>query len=146
MLRPYRIRVARLVEVVDVDDDVGLFVQENDVAADKKLTAVGRGRGQAVFEFLRARIKLFLQTRRERSVAHELLFETWRQMIFLGESGREMGFALVIPTADFLFVRIVIAIGITIIVVIAMLVVTFAVTVTIAMPIAVAVSVPLCIG
>ena len=65
-------------EMIDVEDDVGLAIEKNDVAADENVRAIwGRGR-EAAFEFDGARIEFFLQPWRQRAIANELLLESWR--------------------------------------------------------------------
>ena len=125
----------RSLEVEDVDHDVGLFVQKDDVAADEKLSTIRGRRRQLALEFLRARIELLLQTRGERAIANELPFKARRQLISLGKTGREVGLALIVPPANFLFVGIVVAVGIAIIVVIAVMLIV-AVPVAVAMTVA----------
>jgi hypothetical protein len=70
--------------MIDVDDNVGLAIEQNDVAADENVSAI-RGRGwKTAFEFAGTGIEPFLQPRRERAVANELLLEARRQLVFLG--------------------------------------------------------------
>jgi len=95
-----------------------------------------------MLEFDRAGIEFLLQTRRQSAIADELLLQTRRQLIFLGESRREMGFALVIPTTKIFFVRIVVA-RITVVIVIA---VVFVVAVSVAIAVAVAMTIAITVA
>ena len=56
------------------------------MAADEKLATVGRRRRKTMLKFHWAGIEFLLQTRGQSAIASELLLETGRQLIFLGES------------------------------------------------------------
>ncbi len=91
-------------------------------------------RRQSPFKVRWARLNFLLQTRRKGSAADELLFQTGRQLIPLGQSGRQTFAMLRVPMAHFFPVAVPIIVAaiianVTVIVfVIAVLFVTFAVT------------------
>jgi hypothetical protein len=63
------------------------------------VSAFRRRRRQLAFKVSRARLKALLETWRERTAPNELLFQSRRQAVFLGEPWRKMAFMLVIPPA-----------------------------------------------
>jgi hypothetical protein len=86
--------------VENVDDHVGPAVQQNKMAANHDVGAIGRRRRQAPFEFFGTRLEAFLETWRERAALHKLLFQPRRQFIPLGEPGRKATAVAAIPVAN----------------------------------------------
>jgi hypothetical protein len=86
-------------EVDYVHDHVGSAVQEDEVSTDQDVGAFWRGRCQAPLEFLGAGLNALLQTGWKCAAAHQLFFQSWRQLISLGESRRKMIPVIVIPAA-----------------------------------------------
>ena len=78
---------------------VGSAVQEDEVSTDQDVGAFWRGRSQAPLEFLGAGLNALLQTAWKCAAAHELLFQSWRQLVSLGEPRRKMIPVIVIPAA-----------------------------------------------
>ncbi len=106
-------------EMKDVENDVGPPVQQNDVCTDDDMCAIRRRRGQLSCQFRRAGLNFLLQTRRERATTNELPFETGRQLISLGEPGRQIGAMFCIPVAHFFPVAIAI-VGVSVIAIVIM--------------------------
>jgi len=96
--------------VEDVDDYVRFAVEKHDVAADEHVRAVRRGWRQTPFQFLGAGVHTLLQTRGKRAAYDQLLFQTGRKLVPLGEPGREMAFVLGVPAADLLLVVLVVVV------------------------------------
>jgi hypothetical protein len=71
----------------DVHDDICFVVQQNDVSSDYDVCAVRRRRRQTPHQFLGTGLDAFLEACRKRAAPHELLFQTGRQLIFLGQPG-----------------------------------------------------------
>jgi len=105
------------------------------VSTDQDVGAFWRGRSQAPLEFLGAGLNALLQTGWKCAAAHELLFQSWRQLVSLGEPRRKMIPVIVIPAAHGFMVAVsiqmlfVIASVFISIVVISMFVVTLAMAV-----------------
>jgi len=72
----------------NVNDHIRFAVQQNDVAADQDMCAIGWGRRQPTLQLNGSWIQTLLEARRKCSVANELLFESGRQAILLGKAGR----------------------------------------------------------
>lgn len=60
------------------------------------------------FKILRARLDALLQSRGERASPHKLLFQSWRQLVFLCKSWRKIALLVVVPSAHNLTVIVVI--------------------------------------
>ena len=74
----------------DVDDDVGVFVENDDVGADDAALVGGRERREFANDFDGAGLKLFLQAGGQGAVAFELFFEAGRKIaVALGKTGRK---------------------------------------------------------
>jgi hypothetical protein len=69
--------------------------------ADNHVSAVRWRRRQPLFEVRRAGLNVLLQTRRKCSAANELLFQAGRQLIPLGQSGRQTFAMFRVPMAHF---------------------------------------------
>src|SRR4030095_6118591 len=61
-------------------DDVGVFVEDDDVRANDAALIGRRQRGKLAGDFYRAGLKLLLQPRRQSAVAFELLLEAGREI------------------------------------------------------------------
>ena len=84
---------AHLKEVEDVDDDLGVLVDNDGMAAEEAAVVFGRERGKCGDELRREGTPgAFVEAGREAAVALELFFQAWRQRATaLSEAGREIG-------------------------------------------------------
>ena len=74
----------------DIGNQIGSPVQQNNMSADNDMREIWRRRRQAPLKIRRARLDFFLQSRRKRSSHNELPFQTWRQLVAFGQTGREV--------------------------------------------------------
>jgi len=84
----------------NVHDDIGFAIQQDDMAADQDVLAIGRGRGEPPFQIHGTRLELFLEPWRKFAAAHKLSFQPWRQPVFLGEAWRKVALMFAIPPAN----------------------------------------------
>jgi hypothetical protein len=100
------------------------------VATNHDVTAIGRRRREAAFQFFGARLNAFLQTGRQSAAANELLFETRRKLIAFGEPWRKMGLIFGIPAANGITV-VVFVVSVVLVVLVFVFIVAFAVPVAV---------------
>ena len=94
------------------------------------VTAIGRRRRKAPFQFFGARLNAFLQAVRQSAAANELLLETRRKLIAFGEAWRKMGLVFGIPTANGVTV-VVLVVRVVLVVLVFVFFVTFSVPVAV---------------
>ena len=83
-------------------------------------------------QFFGTRLDTFLQTRGKFAAPHQLLFQSWRELILLREAGRKVPLIFGIPPADgFFFMVLIVVVGMLVIIVTVVFIVTFAVAVAI---------------
>jgi hypothetical protein len=83
--------------VEDIEDNRCPAIHEHDMAPDDHVCAVRWRWRQPPFKVERARLNFLLQTWRKCSSANKLLFQAGRQLISLGQSGRQSISMLRIP-------------------------------------------------
>jgi hypothetical protein len=83
----------------DVHNYVGSAIQQNNVSADEHVRAIGRWWRQLPLEVFGTGLESFPKTWRERTAPHKLFFQSGRQLVSLGKSGRKIVLVVVIPSA-----------------------------------------------
>jgi hypothetical protein len=118
--------------VENINDDVSSVVQQNNVATNYDVHAVRWWRRQTSFEFHWAGLDTFLEPWGQRTVPDKLLFQSWRELIFLRQARRKVSLILGIPAADdFFIVMLIVMVGMLVIIITVVFIVTFAVFVAI---------------
>jgi hypothetical protein len=84
-------------------------IDQHDVAADELVTAVGRRRRQSPLKVFRATLHLLAETRRQCAPRLKLPFQSRRQLVALGQPGRQMVAMVAIPGPHLVAVAIVVA-------------------------------------
>jgi hypothetical protein len=105
-------------------------IQEHNMTADRYVGAVGRRRRQSPFEVRRAGLDFFLQAGRKSPTPDKLPFQTWWQLIALGQTGRQSITMVCVPVPHLFPVTIAIVFTAIITLVIAVFSMSFAVTFT----------------
>src|SRR3989304_1845138 len=97
-----RARLARDDVLDDVQDLARALLEQDDVAGHHHPPDVVRGLGQLLVERFRQRLHFFLQAGRERAVALQVLLQAGRELLALGQAGRQPLQVLVVaePVAD----------------------------------------------
>ena len=88
-------------QVKNVEYHVGPAIHKHDMPPDNYVGTVRWRRRQPPFKVRRAGLDAFPQTRRKCSAANKLLFQAGRQLIPLGQSGRQSLAMLGVPVAHF---------------------------------------------
>jgi hypothetical protein len=83
----------------DVHNYICSAIHQNNVSSDEHVSAIGRWRRQPPFQILGARLKAFLEPRRECAAPRKLLFQSRRQLVSFGKSGRKIVLVVVVPFA-----------------------------------------------
>src|SRR5882762_9178779 len=99
--------------VHEVHHHIGPAVQQHNVATDQDVRTIGRRRRQVANQLGRARMNLLFQPGRQRSAAHQLLFESWWQTVFLREARGKIVAVSVVPVVNFLVMPVIVIAVIT---------------------------------
>ena len=91
-------------KVENINDDVSSVIQQNDVATNFDVHAVRWWRRQTSFQFHWAGLNTLLEPWRQRTAPDKLLFQSWRELIFLRQARRKVPLILGIPGADRFFI------------------------------------------
>jgi len=97
-------------EMENSQDHGGLAIQQHQVAADDDVLAIRRRRREFANKFDRRRLDPLAQSRREGAAFNELPFESRRQLVSLGQAGRQMVLMIGVPRAKHFAVVIVVGI------------------------------------
>ena len=102
----------------NINDDVSTVIQQNNVAANFDVHAVRWWRRQTSFQSHWAGLNTLLEPWRQRTARDKLLFQSWREPIFLSQARRKVPLILGIPGADrFFIVMLIVMVGMLVIVI-----------------------------
>jgi hypothetical protein len=93
-----------LLEVENIQNNFRLAIPQYDVASDDDAFAIPWRRGKAALQVGRNHVDPTLKSRRKRAAEHELLLQSGRQAIFLGQARREVCVVFGVPAAKFVAV------------------------------------------